>query len=323
MRSPLVAAVILVAALAACKKSEPRKQAAEPAPAPTAAPAAPAATAPDPWAAPAPAPGSMPVIAKPFFYEATKDGHTLYLLGTMHLGIDAERQLPTWVLAKLDGARAFAMETDVSDPSVVKLLIRSDGKKLSDELSPEDWTKLKSVIGDNVAESMNTMKPFATLTTVAMKDLPMTSPMDAVLFQRAKAAGKPIVFLEEVSSQLAAIDPFATAADVHALLANLDHSRTQSLQMVKDYVAGDAAAINAMFEDQRLWLAAGRDPARFGDFVDATLRVRNQAWIAPLEQLAADGGGFVAVGAAHLIGPSNVPDLLAARGFSVRRMTAP
>src|SRR4051812_6773056 len=122
MRSPLVAVVLTAAALVACKKSESHDQ--------KAAPAA-AAPAGDPWASTAPPAAPKAVIEKPFFFSATKDGHTLYLLGTMHVGDDAEKQLPPWVLAKLDGARAFAMETDISDPSVVKLLVRDDGKKLS------------------------------------------------------------------------------------------------------------------------------------------------------------------------------------------------
>lgn len=313
MRTPLVALVVTAAALVACKR-EPRPAQEAPAPAPVAA---------DPWVSTTPPPAPKPVIAKPFFFSATKGGNTLYLLGTMHIGIDADRQLPSWVMAKLDAGHAFAMETDISDPSVVKLLVRTDGKKLSDELSPEDWAKLKAALGDQVAEGMNGMKPFAALTTLAMKDLPMTAPMDSVLVARAQAAGKPIVYLEKVEAQLAAIDPFATAADVHALLANQEYSRAQSLQMVKDYTAGDAAALVRLFDDKTLWLAAGRDPATYGEFLDATLTRRNRSWVAPLEQMAAAGGGFVAVGAAHLVGPNNVPDLLAAAGFTVARVTGP
>lgn len=318
-RSSFLAVVLTAAALCACKKSAPpADQEVTPAPAP--APTAPAGA--DPWATTAPPAAAKPVIDKPFFFSATKDGKTLYLLGTMHVGIDAERQLPPWVLAKLDSAHAFAMETDISDPAVVKLMLRDDGKKLSDELGPDDWAKLKAAIGDKVAEGMDQMKPFTTLVTLAMKDLPMTAPMDAVLVARAKAAGKPIVYLEPVEAQLAAITPFATAEDIRALLGRLDYSKQQTLEMVRAYQAGDAAALNAMFDDKTLWIAAGRDPAKFGEFIDATLTKRNQSWVAPLEQMAADGGGFVAVGAAHLVGPDNVPDLLAARGFTIKRLTA-
>ncbi|MBK9030282.1 MAG: TraB/GumN family protein [Myxococcales bacterium] len=78
-----------------------------------------------------------------------------------------------------------------------------------------------------------------------------------------------------------------------------------------------------MFDDKTLWIAAGRDPARFGDFLEATLGRRNRSWVAPLTEMAAAGDGFVAVGAGHLVGPDNLPDLLTAAGFEVHRVTGP
>ena len=47
---------------------------------------------------------------------------TTYALGTIHLGVDPESRLPPVVWDKLDAARAFAMETDLSDPVLTKIL---------------------------------------------------------------------------------------------------------------------------------------------------------------------------------------------------------
>ena len=47
---------------------------------------------------------------------------------------------------------------------------------------------------------------------------------------------------------------------------------------------------------------------------------RNASWIEPIEKLHARGGGFVAVGAMHLIGKRSVLDLLAQRGFTIKRL---
>jgi uncharacterized protein len=242
----------------------------------------------------------------------------------LHLGVDAERQLPPWVMNKLDNAPAFAMETDIGDAGAMfRLMKRPDGKKLSEELGPTDWKRLQDQIGAGVADGLDTARPFFAMMTLAMKDLPMTPPMDSVLHERAKSAGKKIVFLESIESQIAAIEPFATAADIRALLDNLAYGRKQSLLLSETYVSGDDAKLSAMFDDKTLWIAAGRDPARFGEFLEATLSRRNRAWIPLLEQLATDGGAFVAVGAAHLVGPDNVLDLLRARGFTSTRMTGP
>ncbi len=309
----------LAIALAACKGSGDK-----PAPAPgTAAPAPATAPAP-PAAAPAPpAPTPAGAIAKPFLYEAQKGTAKVYLFGTIHLGVDADKQLPPWVFATLDAQPAFAMEADLTDPSMILLLMRKDGGKLSAELGPEDWQLLRDAIGPALADGMDGMKPFAALSTLATKDLPMTPPMDMTLHGRAKAAGKRLVYLETVADQLAAIEPFATAADIRALLRNRDQAKTQSAKMLADYVAGDDGAMAALFDDKTMWIAAGRDPATFGEFITASMTKRNRAWVPKIIELAEAGGGFVAVGAAHLVGPDNVLGMLTAEGFTVRRVTGP
>jgi uncharacterized protein YbaP (TraB family) len=126
-----------------------------------------------------------------------------------------------------------------------------------------------------------------------------------------------------VADQLAAIEPFATAADIRALLRNRDRAKTQSAQMLADYVAGDDRAMAALFDDKTMWIAAGRDPATFGEFITASMTKRNRAWVPKIIEVAEAGGGFVAVGAAHLVGPDNVPDLLTAAGFTVTPVTGP
>ncbi|HVK76532.1 MAG TPA: TraB/GumN family protein [Kofleriaceae bacterium] len=311
------AAVVTAIALAfvACKKSPPASSGTG------------TAGAADPWAgsagSAAPAPSA---IDKPFLYAVThpqSPGVTSYLLGTMHIGVDAERQLPPWVWARLDGAKAFAMEADVSNPALMTALQRTDGSTLQAELGPDHWTKLKAVIGDRLAEGMNGMKPFAAMTVLATKDLPLTPPMDQVMHAKAKDAGKEIVFLESALRQLEIIDPFMTAADVKAYLDNLDYAKGQSQTMIEAYRSGDEAALRRMFEDQTLWKAAGRDPATYQAYLDAILGQRNAAWIEPIEKLHAGGGGFIAVGAGHLVGPRSVVELLTQKGYAVSRVTGP
>lgn len=308
----LVAAIALVTSATGCKgKGKGESKPATP------------SVATDPWAGvdAAAAPAVAPVV--PFLWEATKDGKTLYLLGTIHVGVDALTQLPPWVLAKLDAAPAFAMETDITDPGVVKLLVRTDGQTLEGELGPTDWARLREALGPALADGMNGMKPFAAMSALALKDLPMTAPMDSVLLARAQKAGKRIVFLETVAAQLAAIEPYATAADIKAILDHAAEAKGQSRAMIAAYLAGDAKALAALFDDQTFWVAAGRDPATYGAFVESTLTRRNRSWIAPLTAMADSGGGFVAVGAGHLVGPDHVPGMLAAAGFTVRRIEAP
>src|SRR3954470_13984415 len=71
-------------------------------------------------AAPATAAGTP--LAHPLLWAAEKAGNTTYLLGTMHMGVDAETRLPPIVWRKLDDATAFAMETNLDDGASASLI---------------------------------------------------------------------------------------------------------------------------------------------------------------------------------------------------------
>ena len=272
----------------------------------------------DPWA---PKTAAAPMIERPLFWAATKDGTTTYLLGTIHMGINADTQLPPWVKARLDGARAFAMEADIHDPKLLGLLSRTDGGSMRLDLGPAYWAKLEEAIGADLAKGVDKMKPFTVMVMLEAKFLPMTLPMDSVLETRAKDGKKPIIYFEEGSRQLEIVEPFMTTAEVKAALDHLDYAKTQSAALLAAYQRGDDAALGKQFDDQTLWLAAGRDPAQFPAFIDALLGKRNASWIPAIEKLHAEGGGFVAVGAGHLVGPANVLDMLRERGFTITRVT--
>lgn len=280
------------------------------------------ATGSDPWASPEPGPKApAQVISKPLLWKAERDGITSWLFGTIHLGVSADSQLPEVVFERLNESRAFAMEADTTDPGLALAMRRTDGGSLRSDLGPAHWKKLEDAIGARLAQSFEGMKPFAVMTVLATRDLPMTLPMDRVLLERAEAAGKPIHYFEKAVDQIAMIDPWMSANDIKALLDNRDAAKALTLKLLETYKAGDDAGLSAMFDDQTMWLAAGRKPELFPAYLDAILGRRNRAWVPQIEKLHAEGGAFVAVGAGHLVGPNNVIALLSERGFTVTRVT--
>jgi len=131
---------------------------------------------------------------------------------------------------------------------------------------------------------------------------------------RRRARGLPLVGLETAAGQLGLFDRLDGAAQRALLAAVVAESADRGLaeRLIGAWARGDVAAI--------------ADEASRGLLADPRLRAallveRNRRWAGGIEaMLRADGRPFVAVGAAHLAGADGLPALLAARGWTVRRV---
>jgi uncharacterized protein len=275
-----------------------------------------------------PAAGSAtpaPVTAKltrPFLFHATKDGaHDVWLFGTIHLGVDPQA-VPDVVLGKLDAAPSFAMEADINDPSLLKAIIRSDGKTLEDELGAELWKKFVAAVGESMANNFQNLKTSAAATVLDVQGMPMTTPIDLFLLQRAKKANKTVVFLEPASKQLAILDKWMDRRALEEMLDEVGEQKKKNLELIDAYVAGDEAKAIAMSKDEEAdFLKSGRTHAEFEAMMKDLLLDRNASWIPEIQDMAKKGDAFVAVGAMHLLGPGSVPELLAKAGWKIERVT--
>ncbi len=317
--------------IVACKQSapppEPTKQPAaekvqikEPAPVPATGSAATgsAAAAADPWKKEAP---KKDPLARPLFWSIEKDGITSYALGTIHIGVDAEARLPSLVWDKIDAAKTFAMETDLTDPALQKILVCTKCS-LKQDLGPKHWAKLEAVLGADIAARIETMKPMVAATMMSLRGLPTTTQMDTLLLARAQNGGKQIVYLEQASHEAALLEKWMNVKALKAMLDDVEGGAKHTKEMLDAYLAGDEARMVKLADVEKAQaLAHGYTASEYEESMQDMLYGRNAAWIAPLEKLHAAGGGFIAVGAMHLVGPKNVLELLAAKGYKVARVT--
>jgi uncharacterized protein YbaP (TraB family) len=290
--------VAILAASVSCKKAD--------APAPRPAHAVPTATQP---------------LPHPLFWAVEKDGKTTYILGTMHMGVDPQARIPALVWTKLDEARAFAMETDLSKAATLDVM-RHDGGTLHADLGDAYWTKLEQALGADTARRMDHMKPMIPATLLSMRGLPETPAMDAALFGRASDEHKQLVFLEPIEREEQVLEKWMDLRALEAMLDDLPGGEQHSKDMLAAYLAGDEAKIQALTDAERAdFKKSGRTDAEYDQQMDDLLFARNASWVPELEQLHASGGAFVAVGAMHLIGKRSVLDLLCQRGYKVTRLT--
>ncbi len=305
-------ATVLFALIAAISAVGCQKQAAG-------TPAAKVAPAADPWAKPEAKKDPLP---RPLFFKIEKDGKTTYALGTFHTGVDAETRLPDTIWKRLDDASTFAIETDISDRSIAAdLAKRSDGKTLHDDLGDAYWQKLETALTPKVAARLNAMKPTIAATMLSLRGLPQTPPMDGVLLGHAQNAHKHIAYLEPASVQVAVLVKWMDVRALEEMLDDLSWGEHLQKDMLAAYIAGDDQKILALSAAEKAeWKKAGRSEAEYDQMMEDMLYHRNASWIAPIEQLHASGGAFIAVGAMHLIGPHSVLELLAQKGYTVTRL---
>lgn len=317
--------VVVLVTFAAALGTSGCRQHHEPASAPTktTAPSDPATTSGAmSGAATAPQLGNrVELLAHPLLWSAAKDGKVTYFLGTMHVGIDAEARLPALVWGKLDAARVFAMEADLDDPQAAAATQPTAGS-LRQALGETYWRKLEAAMGPNVASTVEHLPPMVPAAALSMRGLPSTPAMDKVLSARAVSEHKPVIFLEPAARQLAILGKWLDVKALKMMLDELPTGEQRVHAMLAAYAEGDERKLLAISDDEKAdALQHGYTEGEYEQEMNDVLYSRNASWIAAIDQLHADGGGFVAVGALHLLGPRSVLDLLAHKGYQVTRLT--
>jgi uncharacterized protein len=257
---------------------------------------------------------------------------TIYLYGTIHMrkqgaswgGPVAERALAeageVWTEVEIDPARDAEMA-----PIVARYGLDAT-RTLSSRLTPQRAKQLKTAaaeIGVPLA-NIEGMKPW--LASLTFSIVPMMRAgydpqhgVDRSVDRIAEATGKRMRWFETGEEQLRFLSGFDDDLQIAMLEDSLDE------------VGKGPAALTAM---EAAW-EVGNDAALAREMVaelkddypalyDVILTKRNAAWVEVLSrELEGSGVDFVAVGAAHLVGPDSVQAMFAARGVTVERVTPP
>jgi len=324
MKRALFVAVLL--GIGACQGSAPTPAPSK-APAPAVKEAPPSAVATpgtakvadnDPWKQSETAKDPLP---HPLFWSIEKDGRTTYALGTIHIGVDPEKRLPKIVWDKLDAAKAFAMETDLGDPSLTKIL-ECNNCSLKRDLGDAYYKKLEDTVTPAVASRIEAMKPMVAATMMSMRGLPMTPQMDTLLLARAQRGGKQIVFLEQAAAEAAVLEKVMDVKALKAMLDDVPGGEKHTKEMLDAYIAGDDKKMVALSDDEKTdAMKHGYTAKEYDDEMNDMLYARNASWIDAIEKMHAAGGGFIAVGAMHLMGPKSVLELLSKKGYTITRVS--
>ena len=146
--------------------------------------------------------------------------------------------------------------------------------------------------------------------------------IDVHLATRAKRDGKRLIELESMAMQIALLDSLSAEVQGAMLQSTVDSLQSGRLEvemtaMVDRWRHGDAAGLDDLA--QRDLEATGGNAAR--ELRARLYDQRNRDMTDKIVRLLAGREVvLVGVGAGHMTGPTGITTLLAARGFSVRRL---
>ncbi len=263
--------------------------------------------------------------ASPALWQVTApDGRPAgWLFGTIHTLPDgAKWRTPAIEQAIVDADLLVVEAKDLEDSgkmaaTFTRLSHSADLPPLSQRVPPALEGRLRQLLakgGYREADFKAVETWAAAITLSQVTDEPGgENGVDRALLKDFRA--RPIEDLEGVEAQFRIFDtlPEADQRDLlGALLEEDTMTSEESDQLVKLWLAGDMEAIAREGDEGML-----ADP----ELRQALLIGRNHAWVDKLLAIYATGKRpLVAVGAAHLAPPEGLPELLAAKGYTVARV---
>ena len=253
------------------------------------------------------APTERPLL----LWRVEKDGHVSHLFGTCHVAVDLDYALPKPNDQLLTSARVVYAEADIQNmnPTDALKLIYAKGAPLSEQLAPEDWRAVAVRLRDTLPASLlDHMQPWvvATLANNTEAVAGGGEAMDLALSKRAKAAGVPLAYVETIEMQARLMDSWNGAFLESMHIGTEDSSG--SGRALSDLCYRGVADVGALVDL--------KDP-----MTEPLLLARNRAWMGTLVPELEQGGAFVAVGAAHMLGDEGLLTMLRGRGFTITQLS--
>jgi uncharacterized protein YbaP (TraB family) len=274
-------------------------------------------------------------------WTATKGDRVIHVIGTMHIDDPrmvalTERLAPVvrsadFLLVEATKEDQAALQREVSTNPELAFLT---GKTLIELMPTKDWEALAA------AAQARGIPPF-----MAAKFQPwylsLLLSMSPCALAEMNAGGHGLdTRLMEIATQadvpMASLEAYTTVFELFAKDPIEEQIEMLTLGVLPDHVSENATAtLKAQYFDQEHMSAletsrvvtrpeVNIDPtvfdALYDEFIDLLVRVRNEAWIAPIE--ATQGKRIVvAAGALHLGGKNGVLNLLAKRGYELERQS--
>ena len=252
--------------------------------------------------------------------------NVVYLMGSIHLMKAEDYPLAPPLETAYSNAQIAVFETDISIMSDLSgqmaLLTKMqlpEGDSLQKHLSPETYAAFTKHVKETglPMEMFDSLKPAMAITMLDVMEMTKLGAdpekgLDKYFDGKAHQDGKQIVGFETADFQmdlLLSLTREEEEAMAKSSLEDMDKSKDQFAQIMKDWKTGDSVGLEKLLND-----AVREEPALYKRLVTD----RNKTWEPKIEEMLKGGkNAVVIVGSAHLVGDEGVVELLRKKGFKI------
>lgn len=257
-------------------------------------------------------------------WRSDKDGHTLYLMGSVHVLKEAHYPLAQALETAYTNSDIVVFEVDMQEMESVSTQqlfsrhgIFQDGQTLQKSLTDETFKDLQHhlntiKLSPNLFRRMKPPLCAMTLTIMEMQRLGFDAKygLDRYFSQKAITDGKQTAALETIEFQIKLF--FEQTEKEQELFLKQTLSELSSLesimqQMEEAWLQGDPETLDSILH---------KSFAEFPEFHERLLLQRNRNWVTKIKQIHGQNKAtLIVVGAAHLVGKGSVKELLEKQNY--------
>lgn len=268
---------------------------------------------------------ARPAIEHPFYFEAKSQHVTIYVLGTIHLGVKLG-DFPSEIIDNLKEVDSVALEVLKSDP-IRFFDIRFQKKEymalkrmpLSQLLTSQEFRLLERAILNVFPEAQGYQREYANFLNPFLGQIILRSSWMFNHFQRTSLDQE----IENVALQMRVrTQHLETPHEMYNLIAPnwqesaiilkaLLNMKNSFDEEIESYLTGDETKLDEQLNNLK---------REFPGVYQSIFAARNGNWTIKLKQMTQlSGRHFVAVGASHLFGENGILSFLQKEGLQVRR----
>ena len=275
----------------------------------------------------------------PLLYKVTdENGNVAWLFGSIHVGLESYYPLPQYVIDAYNSSDALAVEVDIvaMERNIIgqifylRNLIYSDGTKISEHLPEDTYNRAVEILQENgmYNTALDVYMPsfwWSAIETISYEKIDAKAELgvDRHLLELAKEQKKEIREVESADFQYAMMGGFSEELQIMLLESaiagydDLEALKADGEVMMQLWAEGDEQAFGAYLTEE-VEFATEEEERLYNEYNNKLIVERNKSMAEyAIDALESGDEVFICVGAAHIVGPGAVADILQNAGYTV------